>query len=555
MQSTYDVGIYCRLSRDDNNYNLQSMSIQNQEQILRDFVTEKGWNLRYVFIDDGYSGTNFNRPDFKKLCAAVEATEINCVVTKDLSRLGRNYVQTGYYTDEYFPEMGVRYIAINDGIDTLQEDNEMMAFHHVVNEIYPKQVSKKVRQVKTASAKQGKFMGSQAPYGYMKHPNDKHVLIPDPLAADVVRRIFKMYADGESARSIADSFNAEGLDSPRFYHYAKAGKVNPLAYNKNCWGSATIMQLMKNEVYIGNMVQGKRRVISFKTKKRKQIDEDQWISVKNTHEPLVPLETWEIVQSYIRHKRIPRVSKTGTIGLFSGVLRCADCGSRLTFDRRERKHGEVRDYRCSKYMNNGRSACTTHLIHEETLESIVLQDIRAYASLAVSEQEALANKLLASLRHEKSGLASELSTKKHALDKRLAVIDSSIKTLYEDRCSGTIPEDVFKSLLSGYVDERTELHEVLPEIEAQLKESSMVEEDITAWVSRIASFQETESLDRPTIMRLIDFIEVSEIDHANTEPQQRIKIKYRFARSQSPKNEKNIAEAMPFRTTPSDCCN
>ena len=223
LYDNYDVGIYCCLSRDDNNGSLESMSIANQRQMLIGYVEEKGWNLTECYIDDGWSGTNFQRPEFQRMIQDAEAGKINCIVTKDLSRLGRNYVQAGYYTEEFFVEHGIRFIAINDSIDTMQENNDIAAFHHVLNEFYPRQVSKKVRQVKKAGALQGKFMNSQAPFGYMKSPQDKHVLIVDEEAAQVVRRLFNEYADGDSARMIADRLNKEEVDSPRFYYYAKKG--------------------------------------------------------------------------------------------------------------------------------------------------------------------------------------------------------------------------------------------------------------------------------------------------------------------------------------------
>ena len=208
-----------------------------------------------------YLTSLFDRPGFKKMIDDALSGKINCIITKDLSRLGRKYVQAGYYTDEFFPENDIRYIAINDSIDTISDDNDMTAFHHVLNEIYPKQVSKKVRQVKKKNAEQGKFMGSQAPYGYKKSPEDKHILIVDDEAALIIKRLFNEFAAGESARQIAERLNTEKIDSPRFYHYSKMGRINPLTSEKNVWGSSTVLQLLRNQVYIGNMVQGKRKTV------------------------------------------------------------------------------------------------------------------------------------------------------------------------------------------------------------------------------------------------------------------------------------------------------
>lgn len=334
LQNIYDVGIYCRLSRDDNNGNLESMSIANQRQMLIDYVREKGWNLREIYIDDGYSGTNFERPDFKRLLRDIEDGKIDCVITKDLSRLGRNYAKVGYYTEDYFVEQGVRFIAVNDSFDSMrEEENEIAPFKNVLNEWYPRDISKKVRQVKKTAARQGKFMGSQAPYGYKKSPEDKHILIVDEPAANIMHRIFTEFAGGDSARMIGERLNQEGVDCPRFYHAKYAGGQTPKPNENNNWGSTSILQMLKNQVYIGNMVQCKRQVSSFKTKKRRLVASENWIAVEGTHEPIVDRELWERVQKRLNSKghRVQRKHDDKELSLFAGVLRCADCGSILAY--------------------------------------------------------------------------------------------------------------------------------------------------------------------------------------------------------------------------------
>ena len=341
LQRDYNAGIYLRLSRDDNTGS-ESMSIANQRQMLTDYVQSAGFNLYSEYVDDGYSGVNFQRPSFKKMITDADAGRINCIVTKDLSRLGRNYVQTGYYTEEYFVECGIRFIAVNDGIDTLQENNDIAAFHNVLNEFYPKQVSKKVRQVKRTAAQQGKFMGSQAPYGYVKSPADKHILIPDNDVVNIVRRIFRLFASGESGRHIADILNTEGILSPGAYHAAKVGKVG---VNKT-WGSSTVVQLLRNQAYIGNMVQGKRKALSFKTKKRMVTDKSDWIIVENTHEALIELDIWGEVQRKLTANYRPRVCKQGENSLFSGIVECADCGAKMAFTTKIMSGKTYKLYRC-----------------------------------------------------------------------------------------------------------------------------------------------------------------------------------------------------------------
>lgn len=528
LHDNYDVGVYCRLSRDDNNGNLESMSIANQRQLLIDYVKEKGWNLRDCYVDDGFSGANFERPNFKRMICDAETGKIDCIVTKDLSRLGRNYVQTGYYTEEYFVERGIRFIAINDSIDTMLENNDIAAFHHVLNEFYPKQVSKKVRQVKKKSAQQGKFMGSQAPYGYRKSPEDKHILLVDEDAARIVFRLFSEFAGGDSARMIADHMNAEKIDSPRFYHYAKMGRVNPLSEQKNVWGSATVLQLLRNQAYIGNMVQGKREVVSFKTKKVRQIDPEDWIVVENTHKPLVDRELWDRVQRRLTARRCVRETKKETIGLFAGVLKCADCGSSLAYMRKQLKTTEKGVYRCSRYNNNGGKACTAHYIDEAVVREFVLNDIRQHAKLAANEKEQLANRLLSAMKKNQSGDSNTIRAKIREAETRLTVIASTLKSLYEDKSAGKLPESVFLNLMGDFTKEQAALEAELPQLRAELANIRETTGEIADWLSLISSFMELNTLDRATVTGLIEIISVSERVKVNGKQTQELEIEYRF---------------------------
>lgn len=480
------------------------------------------------FADDGFSGTNFERPNFKRLVRDAEAGRINCIVTKDLSRLGRNYVQTGHYTDEYFPEIGVRYIAVNGGIDTQEDNNDIAAFHHVLNELYPKQVSKKVRQVKTASAKQGKFMGSQAPYGYIKSPEDKHKLLIDEDAARVVRRLFREFAAGDSGRMIADRLNGEGLDSPRFYHYAKLGRINPLSKEKNVWGSATVMQLLRNQAYLGHMVQGKRQVVSFKTKKCRPIDPEKWIVVENTHEPIIAQELWDRVHTRLSQKRKVRKTKRDTVGLFAGKVVCADCKSPLAFMRKQLKDSEKGVYRCSRYNNNGGHACKPHYIDEDFLAAFVLNDIRLHAKLAAAEKAKLTKRLLQALNDTKIEESQSLLQKRQGLAHRVSVIASSLKNLYLDKCAGKIPEQVFLGMMNDFTEEQSGLETELAALDVQLKAVRQTENEVSDWIALIERHINIETLDRETVMELVETIEVSEAVRENGERKQDISIEYRF---------------------------
>lgn len=542
LQDNYDVGIYCRLSRDDHNGTLESMSIANQRQVLVDYVTEKGWTLRDCYIDDGYSGTNFDRPDFKRMIHDAEIGKIDCIITKDLSRLGRNYVEAGYYTEEYFIEHDIRFIAINDGIDTMHDNNDIAAFHHVLNEFYPKQVSKKVKQVKKKSAEQGKFMGSQAPYGYMKSPEDKHVLIIDEEAAVIVKRLFNEFANGDSARMIADKLNAEGINTPRFYHYEKMGRTNPLTEEKNVWGSATITQLLKNQVYIGNMVQGKRQVVSFKTKKMRTVPPENWIVVENTHTPLIEMSLWERVQKRLSNpnKKIRR-TKIDTVGLFSGLVKCSDCGMPLAYMRRQLKEREKGVYRCSRYNNNGITACTSHYIDEEYISAFVLNDIRTYAHLATAQREELAEKLYKALKKSNSSEIGNIKSKIKTTENRLFEINDRIKNLYEDKCLGKIPEDIAINLMRDFTVEKADLEKSLPELKNKLVNMNETVGSINEWLDMISAYENITELDRETVCGLVESITVFEKDRSTTPVTQEIKIEYRFIKNLLQNEKEDIA--------------
>lgn len=367
----------------------------------------------------------------------------------------------------------------NDSIDTLQDNNDIAAFHHALNELYPKQVSKKVRQVKKASAKQGKFMGSQAPFGYKKSPLDKHFLIIDEYAAKLVLRIFNEFASGDSARLIGDRFNREGIDSPRFYHYKNIGRENPYPADKNVWGSTTITQILRNQVYIGNMIQAKRQVVSFETKKVKANSPEDWIIVENTHEPIISRELWDRAHSRLSNKKKTRVTKKETIGLFSILLKCADCSCPLAYMRKMLKDREIGVYCCSRYNNNGGNTCSTHYIQENVLAHFVLNDVKRYAVLAASEREYLTEQLLDSIQQNRNGAAKELQTKQKEIERRLSVISANIKNLYEDKCLGKTPENIFYSLLQDYSKEQTELEVKLSKLQKQAETAYEAESEVS----------------------------------------------------------------------------
>lgn len=366
------AGIYVRLSRDDERFG-ESMSIENQRLMLTDLCRTQGWHIVDPYADDGYSGLSFQRPEMQRLIEDAKAGRINTIVVKDLSRFGRNYVEAGQLIDELFPALQVRLVAVNDGVDTATNRNtDYIPIRNVFNEFYCKDISRKVKSARMASAKQGNYQGGTAPYGYWLDPEDRHRLIVDHQAAEVVRRIFRMRSDGMSLRQIADAFNSEHIMNPRDYYYQRIGKPNPRTM-RHIWNTTTIKHILENEAYIGNMVQFKRGVVSYKNHKQRDKPPESWIRCEHTHEPLVSDEMWAAVQERFEGKGTKqRRKKDGELPLFSGLLRCADCGSVMCYkaDMNRRKDGSCAGrnaYCCRAYSSGGRSVCQSHWTMEQDL--------------------------------------------------------------------------------------------------------------------------------------------------------------------------------------------
>ncbi|MCL2671462.1 MAG: recombinase family protein [Clostridiales bacterium] len=459
----------------------------------------------------------------------IEKGRINCVITKDLSRLGRNYSMTGYYTDEYFPEQNVRYIAINDGVDTMGNGNDYAAFHNVINEFYPKEISKKVRQVKRSNAEKGMFMGSRAPYGYKKSPADKHRLIVDEEVAHIVRRIFTEVANGNNYRRLAGQLNVEDILSPMAYYYCCIGKENPRSDESMLWGSASIKNIISNQVYLGHMVQGCREVVSFKSKKRRVTDPEEWIVVENTHEAIVNQRLWNQAQSVKKsgvYYRTPTQNRE--VSIFAGLVRCADCGSSMGASLRGPKPNQKLSYHCSRYANHGKEVCSTHNIREEVLEAIVRNDIRSYAQLAEQDRKGLIGRVLRALR-DTLQIETDVAAKQLArAEQKAKEIDATVKSLFKEKIAGKIPETFFYSLLTDYEKEKAELEVQIPELKAKVAAEESQDEDVRHFVNTIAKYISVEQMDRFMARELIESITVSETYKENGKTMQDVTICYKF---------------------------
>ena len=377
----YSAGLYCRLSKDDEQ-NGESVSIGTQRSILTDYCLQHGYSIYKIYIDDGYSGLNFNRPGFKKLLEDVERGVVNMVITKDLSRLGRDYIMTGYYSEIFFQTKGVRYIALADDVDSLKGTNEIAPFKNILNEMYARDVSKKVKNAKRQRAKQGLFVGSQAPYGYRKDPNSKNQLIIDPEAAEVVSQIFSLALDGLGSVAIASELEKQKIPTPAVYKYqhgdqrfARYSSIQNEDYYS--WRSATISQILTNRVYTGELISLKTETQNCKTKQRSVVPEDQRIVTLNAHDAIISAAMFDQVQLIRSLHRCPAKLKRENI--FRGKLFCECCGHPLTISKKRLKDREEDIYVCMYHYSRPDICPKTHQVYHETLCSYVLQQIQYLA--------------------------------------------------------------------------------------------------------------------------------------------------------------------------------
>jgi len=531
----YIAGLYLRLSKEDerNGVSLnESTSIENQRLMLTNYVKEKGWEIREEYIDDGYSGTNFERPAFIRMMRDVKEKRINLIVVKDLSRLGRNYLEVGRLTEDILPELGCRFIAMNDSVDSILGENDMMVYRNLFNEFYAKDTSKKIRAVRQVYMRQGKFLATFAPIGYKKDPTDKHRLIIDEETAHIARRIFQMRCGGASFYSIASTFNEEGVPSPKALYYAKNGRSNPLMEN-GLWNDASVKVILRNETYIGNTVQGKQGTISYKNKKQVRKPKDEWIRVENTHEPLISIEDWNMVKELDEKAFKPRTGSGCAQSIFVGLLKCADCGynMRVLSRKDKRKDGSVHAalaFVCGNYARSGKSACTVHTISENALKQILLEEICEHAKRTEYDEKHVMEAVLKAKKRES---ANELAFYKRELtntEERLSKLGGMMASLYEDKTSGAITDNVFSTLMQNYEREHKEKTETIKTLKRKVETCEINNGDVSEWINLIRKHSQLESLTQRTLLELIDRIEIFEAEKIDNQRICKINIIYRF---------------------------
>ena len=527
--TTNKAALYLRLSRDDKDGDFESVSIQNQRLKLTDYADEKGFNIVDFYVDDGCSGTNFERPAFKRLIQDIERGHIDVVLAKDLSRFGRNYAMSSFYREYFLNEFGVRVITVDENFDSSDEDNEIAPFLDVINEHHARQTSKKTKSIRRMAAKKGLFMGSTPPYGYRRSEIDKHLLVVDEEAAAVVRRIFELFRGGESARHIGDMLNKEGVTNPQKHYYDYLGKPNPYKNNAKSWSSATISVILRRETYLGHMVQGMSRVQSFKTKHIVPVPSEEWIRVENTHEPIVDSETFNAVQQILKvnyNCKPKRTSINDEPSLFSNLLRCKDCGSKLNFNSSVNRGEREYVYRCAGYIQNNR--CKPHRINLELLTSVVLGDIKRHAKLANEDEEAFIRQLHLASSKDQAAEVESFKKKIKATRAEIEKIDELVLVAFEKLASNVLSDDIVKNLTEGYMAKKGALETELPTLIAALEIAENRNADRSNEIANLKRYSEITELTREVLSSLVQTVFISEPEKKGKEKFYDMEIRYRF---------------------------
>lgn len=524
------TALYCRLSKDDDRQG-ESLSIEMQKTILMQFAKDNDLYPVEVYADDGYSGLNFDRPQFQRMLDDIVKDKIGTVIVKDLSRLGRDHLQVGQYTEIYFPTHRIRFIAINDGVDTKDASSgDYAALKNVINEFYSRDTSRKIKASFNARAKEGRYMTTVAPFGYLKDPADHTHLIPDPETAPYVKKIFELCASGWGNYKIRDYLRINKVPMPSWYHYIRGdlnkGVMFPTEESRYMWRPDTLRNLIRNRVYCGDCVRGKTTTI-FKTKKHVKTDESEWIVVENTHEPIVSRELWEKANQLVKVKRQEyKETLTGRENIFSGIIKCADCGKALS-SAKYGSHSNHRIYLCNSYRTYGKRRCSGHRTFEEDLKAAVLTDMKEKAAMLLEDREQFFKALLDVKRNTDSQKSSVSDDAYRKNIKRLRDVNCFIDKLYEDHVLGRISAENFDRMMIKYQTEQEELTEKINEYENQQAEASQTVRDIGKFFELLEKeVVDAEELTAEMINALIERIDIHEVEYEDGIATQQIDIHY-----------------------------
>lgn len=530
------TALYERLSRDDEMQG-ESNSIVNQKRYLEEYAQAQGFkNIRH-FTDDGYSGTNFKRPGFQKMIAAIEAGEIDVVCVKDLSRFGRDYLKVGFYTEIMFPEKGVRFIAINNSVDSANPtENDFTPFLNIMNEWYAKDTSNKIRAIFRSRMQDGKRCSGAIPYGYRRDPEDKNHLLIDEEAAKVVRRIYQMVIDGMGSQAIANQLTADNVLIPSAYlEQSEHGESRNHSYHDPCrWNCTAVSYILDKQEYMGHTVLGKTICENFKTKKRRKARPDELIIFENTHEPIIDAETWHLVQKLRRRTR-RKLANGSYSHRLSGLVYCADCGKRLSYSSPQSQHrpdGKTYDadssFRCPTYKSMY-GECTMHYIKSSTLDKLVDEAVRKIARYVLRNEQAFLEQVRVLTSADQKHTQSEDKKELVNIKKRIAELDNYIKRLYEGNASGKIPDRQFEKLMAQYDSEQQELEERVKEIEVSIHEIQQESENGQQFVRLVQKYRDLTEIDQTALNEFIDKVVVHEATGGRTaDRSQQIDIYFNF---------------------------
>ncbi len=528
LQADKITALYCRLSQEDMQAG-ESESIQNQKLILQKYADEHHFFNTRFFVDDGFSGVSFEREGLQEMLREVEAGNVATVITKDLSRLGRNYLKTGELIEIVFPEYEVRYIAINDGVDTAREDNEFTPLRNWFNEFYARDTSKKIRAVKQAKAQKGERVNGEVPYGYIADPNDRNHLIPDPETAHVVKQIFAMYVQGDRVCDIQRWLKEHEILTVGELRYRRTGSTRHPRPQQNAWYNwpdKTLYDILARKEYLGHTYTGKSYKVSYKSKKTKRIPEEKQYFFPNTHEPLIDEETFELAQKRLANRH--RCTRVDEVDIFSGLLFCGDCGYKMYLIRGagtpERKHA----YTCGNYRNRARNdfICTTHYIRKSVISELVLADLKRVLSYVQSpEQEFIQTANEYNAQAMKKALAQQRKELDKA-EKRMSELNVLFRKLYEDNALGKISDSQFAFLISGYDEEKTTLTRRIAELTQEIDAATERSADVKRFVALVRKYTAIDELTYENVHELIDRILIYELDReTNT---RKVEIFYNF---------------------------
>lgn len=478
-------------------------------------------------MDDGISGTTFNRPGVQRLLDDAKTGKINLIICKDLSRFGRNYIQVGQFTDYIFPMHNIRFIALSDNVDTLNSQSagmDMMPIVNIFNEWHCASTSKKIRAVLESGAKNGKYKSPTAAYGYIKSDDEKHTPIIDPEAAAVVKRIFEMRAKGITMAHIAEILNAEKIPSPSEYYYSKRGKPNVKSVT-NLWCRTTVRRILKNPIYIGTMAQLRTTTVSYKNHKVIRKNKEDWIVVEHNHEPIISQELWDKVRELDDSVSKGKRDSCGNVALFSGMLYCQDCGYKMKKIWLNRKKGDI-GYSCGYRARFGKEFCSTHTIRESDLKALVAADIQSKLRIIIDEDKARRQFL-----EKKSGVRSSQTAgdtkRKREIEHRLAELDTLTQSVYENMVLGKVPEDVCVKLIEKYQAENKTLQTEADAIQERLDAFNQDEQDVDEFIHRLKKYAGVEMLTREMLLELVEYITVEEAPENRNLPRI-IHIYYKF---------------------------